>query len=145
MKKLLLVLALITSVHFKAQSQTTKPVAKTETAPAESNLNFSFYIVSVHQLIRSAMNYNNQPEIFAAFMERAGFYLQGIDIILSKNKESLTKKLLPLKLEDVQNLITNYKQFTEKLTLSENEMMSANLWLKIAETQNKKIVTNLNR
>jgi hypothetical protein len=112
----------------------------------EDKLNFSFNYISCVQFLNDALNYNLQPEIFKAFLNEADRHLDIASRLFNENKVKWSPKLAPLTIKDVEKLLEQYKEFTTKeTTLTEQEMMSAGLWLKIVDKKNKDIIQKLNK
>jgi len=149
MKKTIIACVLTFSLTTTLSSQTPKTSSSSTTqkqATCLTCVNFCNSFITGHQLITSAMNYNNQPDIFLAFLSEAGKQLSNAENLFKNNKDAWVKKLGTLKSEDIERLFTQYKQLTSRVTvLNEQEMMSANLWMTIVSEKNKLIVEKISK
>lgn len=147
MKKSFLILVLVGSIQLTAQTAANKPLQKeTSENVDKSIINLSYYLVGCQLLMKTSLNYNDQPLIFTAFLESVGHYAEMSDKIVSypNNRQALIDKLAPIKIEDLEQLIKLYADNHSSVApLSFEQMASFNLWIAAVEKHNKRIVLKL--
>lgn len=108
------------------------------------NLKFSRDFIACHQLLISTYNYNHKAEIAVAFLNEAARYLQSAEGIFNTNKKTWEPKLSATGIEDVEKMFTQFHVLIDRgAPITDQELGSATLWLRVADIRTREIVQKL--